>query len=105
MREKYFCPNCRAVITCGEKFCGNCGTALRWVIPQALAQPSSPSNSLQNNSNRQLQQSARPAGGDNAGNGKRALSAGTLAPLSAEIARLLVQFEKQLKNSAAIKQA
>jgi len=25
MREKYFCPNCRGVITCGERYCGTCG--------------------------------------------------------------------------------
>lgn len=32
MRKTYYCPNCRASIYYGEKFCGNCGTGLKWVV-------------------------------------------------------------------------
>jgi hypothetical protein len=32
MRQVYYCPNCRASIVYGEKFCGNCGTGLKWMV-------------------------------------------------------------------------
>jgi hypothetical protein len=98
MREKYFCPNCSALITTGERFCGNCGTALRWVIPQVLTQISDTSNSSQTTAGRQLQKAGHPADGDNADNSEKTSSVRTLAPLSAEIARLLAGFEKQLRE-------
>lgn len=90
MREKYFCPNCRAVIICGEKFCGNCGTALRWVIPQTF------SDSLSHDSqDTAIQQSSRDDGGNRQG---KSSAVGTMAPLNAEIAKLLAEFEKHLKD-------
>jgi hypothetical protein len=32
MRQVYYCPNCRASIFYGEKFCVNCGTGLKWLV-------------------------------------------------------------------------
>jgi hypothetical protein len=32
MRKTYYCPNCRSPIYYGEKFCGNCGTSLKWMV-------------------------------------------------------------------------
>jgi hypothetical protein len=34
MRQIYFCPNCRAPIVYGDRFCGNCGVNLKWEITQ-----------------------------------------------------------------------
>jgi hypothetical protein len=34
MRQIYFCPNCRALIAAGDRFCGNCGINLNWVVLQ-----------------------------------------------------------------------
>jgi hypothetical protein len=39
MRQIYFCPNCRAPIGYGDRFCGNCGINLEWVTRQIPAQP------------------------------------------------------------------
>jgi hypothetical protein len=97
MREKYFCPNCRAVITCGERFCGNCGTALRWVIPQSF-EDDSPSDNPQNTAGRQLQKAGRPADADTFNRRGKASSVGTMTSLSNDIARLLAGFEKQIKD-------
>lgn len=86
MREKYYCPNCRSIITCGEKYCGYCGTALRWVIPQAITD-----------------NDGTPAAGRSvAGKGP---ATGTMTSLSADVAKLLAQFEKQLKEKHDQKQA
>ncbi len=97
MREKYFCPNCRAVITCGDRFCGNCGTALRWVIPQSLG-PEAPSDNPVTTGARQLQKSGMPSEGDTSGGKEKASSVGTMTSLSNDIARLLAGFEKQIKD-------
>lgn len=32
MRQVYYCPDCRAPVFYGERFCGNCRTSLKWVI-------------------------------------------------------------------------
>ncbi len=32
MRTTYYCPDCRAPIYYEEKFCGNCGTSLKWMV-------------------------------------------------------------------------
>ena len=79
MREKYYCPNCRSIITCGEKFCGYCGTALRWVIPQTITGTAE-----------------TPATGTSAA--AKGTATGTMTSLSADVARLLAQFEKQIQD-------
>ena len=46
MSEKYFCPNCGAVVEQGIKFCANCGTAIAGrepAQPTPAAQPYAPS--------------------------------------------------------------
>ena len=79
MREKYFCPNCRGVITCGERYCGTCGTALRWVIPQSIPDIAE-----------------EPHDATRTARGKSAAT-GTMTSLGADVAKLLVEFEKQLR--------
>jgi len=37
MQQKYCCPNCRARVVCGERFCGNCGVNLTRVAQPAPA--------------------------------------------------------------------
>lgn len=86
MREKYYCPNCRSIITCGERYCGYCGTALRWVIPQSITGTSEPPAAVR-----------RAAAGGPA--------TGTMTSLSADVARLLAQFEQRLKEEHRQKQA
>jgi hypothetical protein len=34
------CPNCRALIVAGDRFCGNCGINLNWVVLQIPPQSS-----------------------------------------------------------------
>ena len=80
MREKYFCPNCRGVITCGERYCGTCGTALRWVIPQPITDTAEPL--------RDIMPAARGKGA----------ATGTMTSLGADVAKLLVEFERQLRE-------
>lgn len=29
MRQMYYCPNCRASVSCGARFCGSCGIRLQ----------------------------------------------------------------------------
>jgi hypothetical protein len=96
MQEKYFCPNCAAVITAGERYCGNCGTALRWVIPQSL--PDDPSDNSSRTAWKQLQKSNRPAEADNATGRGKASTVGTMTSLTHDIARMLAGFEKQIKD-------
>lgn len=79
MREKYYCPNCRSIITCGEKYCGYCGTALLWVIPQTITGTDGPPAA-----------GSRPAA--------RGPATGTMTSLSADVAKLLARFEKQLQD-------
>ncbi len=97
MQEKYFCPNCRAVITAGERYCGNCGTALRWVIPQSL-EPETPPDNSRIAAWRQLQRTNRTADTDNASTQEKGSSVGTMTSLTADVARLLAGFEKQIKD-------
>lgn len=80
MREKYFCPNCRGIITCGERYCGTCGTALRWVIPQSISDIPEPP--------RDITRAVR----------RRSAATDTMTSLSADVARLLAEFEKQLRE-------
>ena len=80
MREKYFCPNCRGVITCGERYCGSCGTALRWVIPQSITDTAEPL--------RDIMPAARGKG----------TATGTMTSLGADVVKLLVEFERQLRE-------
>jgi hypothetical protein len=97
MREKYFCPNCRSVITCGERYCGYCGVALNWVIPQPDLDPASPSHGaryLQQRS-QQMDRPASQAGGEGQETGS---SVGTMKPLNTEISKMLTEFEKLLKG-------
>ena len=80
MREKYFCPNCRGVITCGERYCGTCGTALRWVIPQSIPDIAE-----------------EPHDATRTARGKSAAT-GTMTSLGADVVKLLVEFERQLRE-------
>jgi len=80
MREKYFCPNCRGVITCGERYCGTCGTALRWVIPQSIPEIAE-----------EPHDATRTAPG-------KGSATGTMTSLGADVVKLLVEFERQLRE-------
>ena len=34
MQQQYYCPNCKASVFCGDRFCGNCGISLNWAVQQ-----------------------------------------------------------------------
>lgn len=40
MRQMYSCPNCRAPVAYGDRFCGNCGINLNWAAQQMPPQSS-----------------------------------------------------------------
>jgi transcription initiation factor TFIIIB Brf1 subunit/transcription initiation factor TFIIB len=44
MRQTYFCPNCRGLIVYPDRFCGTCGTGLKWEIQQTEPHFTSPSH-------------------------------------------------------------
>jgi len=125
MRQIYFCPNCRAPIGYGDRFCGTCGINLKWEIlqvpPEALPLTYDYQNLGQQQtwSSQQLQQSQLPydeasvsgntyqnrhqyANGScvAASSGKRSPVDGTAKPISSEISKLLGDFfNKQAKCS------
>ena len=37
MRQRYYCPDCGALVFCGDRFCGNCGASLNWVLQNTPA--------------------------------------------------------------------
>jgi hypothetical protein len=46
IRQTYHCPNCRARVSYGIKFCCNCGVHFQWVTPKMDKQLSSVSCSI-----------------------------------------------------------
>jgi hypothetical protein len=115
MLQMYFCPNCRAPIGYGDRFCGNCGINLKWEIRQVPPQ-SLPlwydcqyPGQQQTWSRQQLQYNPASISGnayqnqqqyvhDNCGttsSGKRSPVDGTAKPISNEISKLLADFFKR----------
>ena len=115
MRQVYFCPQCRASIGVGDRFCSNCGTHLNWVILQTPPRPSRESYSSPCPDRQQEQQRQLPSGNKQPvfhqqqkmskemsvipqRNGPS--TDGTVTPISAEISRLLSDFfTKQVQNN------
>lgn len=95
MRKEYFCPNCAALITCGDRFCGNCGTALRWVIPQMLGleEVQDYATRLQEGNGEQTRLPGGEAKRETANS-----AIGTLPPLHTEISKLLAEFEQYMRE-------
>jgi hypothetical protein len=120
MRQIYFCPNCRAPIGYGDRFCGNCGINLEWVTRQIPAQPlpqwydchypeqqqtcggqqlqyNQASASVNANQNQQQYVHGNRA---TTSSGKRSSVDVTAKPISDEISKLLADFfDKQAKCS------
>jgi hypothetical protein len=115
MRQIYFCPNCRAPIRYGDRFCGNCGTNLEWVIQQSPPQPlpqwydcQYPEQqqtwshqqlqynqaSVPGNANQNQQQYIHGNRGTTS-SGKRSSVDVTAKPISNEISKLLADFFRQ----------
>ena len=115
MRQIYFCPNCRAPIRYGDRFCGNCGTNLEWVVqqspPQPLPQwydcqypeqqqtwsgqqPQYNQTSVSGNANQNQQQYIHGNRGTTS-SGKRSSVDVTAKPISNEISKLLADFFRQ----------
>jgi hypothetical protein len=125
MRQIYFCPNCRAPIGYGDRFCGNCGINLKWEIrqipPQSLPlwydcqypgeqqtcsrqqlqynQLPYDQASVSGNANQNQQQYIHGNRGTTS-SGKRSPVDGTAKPISNEISKLLADFfDKRAKCS------
>jgi hypothetical protein len=80
MWRTYSCPNCRARIVYGYRFCGNCGVKLDWQIQQTTTEPSPHNQSLTRRAQNQYQAS------------------GTTTPIRTEILKLLTEiFDNQIK--------
>jgi hypothetical protein len=116
MQQMYFCPNCRAPIGYGNRFCGNCGISLKWEIlqipPQSLPLWYDYQHTAEQQAcNQQLQHSQPPhnqalvSGNPNRNQqryvrdkrvatsaGKRLSDGGTITPLGTEISKLLEDF-------------
>jgi hypothetical protein len=87
MRQIYFCPNCRAPIRYGDRFCGNCGTNLEWVVQQSPPQP------LPQWYDCQCPEQQRNRG--TTSSGKRSSVNVTTKPISNEVSKLLADFFRQ----------
>jgi len=118
MQQIYFCPNCRAPIGYGDRFCGNCGINLEWAIrqipPQSLPlwydcqhpeqqqtwshqQVQYNQASVSGNANQNQQQYVHGNRGTTS-SGKRSSVDVTAKPISNEISKLLADFfDKQAK--------
>ncbi|MDD5398713.1 MAG: hypothetical protein PHU70_06485 [Dehalococcoidia bacterium] len=111
MLQKFYCPNCAARVVCGERFCGNCGVNLTWIVQPAPAQPIPTACGLsssfsQETDDRWPQTSqefgpSRPPVQDHSRylQKKAASTDGAVTPISKEISKLLSDFEKHLKYS------
>ena len=110
MQQKYYCPNCGARIVCGERFCMGCGINFTWVMEPLQPQPAQPWYGDQYPGHQQGfdqqwpmydQQSRlgrKPDLNDNSLSQRKNSQAGSkIAPISAEISRLLSDFEKHIK--------
>jgi hypothetical protein len=113
MRQMYFCPQCRALIGIGDRFCSNCGTHLNWVILQTPPRPSRESCSYHDRQGTQQQQ--LPSGAKQSAcyqpqkmskeisvvpQKRSSSSGGTATPINTEISRLLSDFfNKQVNNN------
>jgi len=108
MRQKYFCPNCGTRIVCGERFCINCGVNFTWVIEPSQPQSSPGWCDNQYPGQHSYQQwpmyDPQPGSGRQTGldynslsQGKNSSAGNTVAPISAEISKLLAEFEKHIK--------
>ena len=108
MRQQYHCPNCGARVVCGERFCMGCGTNFTWVMEPAQPQSTPawygnqypgqqayqewPMYDQQSEFGRQPGQNCSSLSQvENSSGGK------AVAPISAEISKLLAEFEKHIK--------
>ena len=113
MRQTYFCPHCRALITVGDRFCSNCGTHLNWVVLQTPPLPSRESCGYPDGQVTRQQQlppgDKQPVCRQQHNTSKelstipqknRSSAGGTATPITTEISRLLADFlSKQVKNN------
>jgi hypothetical protein len=108
MRQKYFCPNCGTRLVCGERFCIGCGINFTWVIEpiQPQSTPAGYGNQYPGQQSYQewpmydQQSGSGPQSGLNYNSlsqGKNSSGGNAVAPISAEISKLLANFEKHIK--------
>ena len=83
MWPMFFCPACRAQVNYGDRFCGNCGNYLTFVMQQIPLQ-TLPYNQAPASGSNQYQQYA---------------SGDTVTPISADISKLVSElFDKHVKH-------
>ena len=88
MRQMYYCPNCRASVSCGARFCGSCGISLNWVVEQ-MPPPSSP---LASGNLKQYQQQHMNGNRGTISQSKSSSQDAAVTPISIEISKLLADF-------------
>ena len=98
MWRLYFCPNCKARIAYGYRFCGSCGVKLDWLIQQMTPEPSSHNQSLVGRDQNQYQKCHKNDNRDAATQQKDQPTDSTIPPMRTEILKLLAElFDKQIK--------
>jgi hypothetical protein len=112
MRQECFCPQCRALIGIGDRFCSNCGIHLNWVIVQTSPGTSGESYSYGYPDQQKAQEmplhdeqtrghhQTIPHEAGNISQKCGSTAGGTATPISTEISRLLTDFfNKQINNN------
>jgi hypothetical protein len=89
MQRMYFCPNCRAPVAYGYRFCSNCGVKLEWLIQQMMPKSSSHDQALVGGDQKRYQhwhmENHQPSGS-------------ATKPMRTEILKLLTELlDKQIK--------
>ena len=100
MWQTYFCPNCRARIAYGYRFCGNCGVKLDWLIRQTAPESLSNNQSLVGRKQNQYQKCHTDGNRDVFTQQKNQSISSTITPIRTEIFKLLAElFDKEIKDN------
>ena len=98
MWRMYFCPNCRAPVAYGYRFCSSCGVKLDWLIQQMTPKSSSHNQSLMGRDQNQYQKCHSDVNHDAVTQQENQPIGSAITPMRTEIFKLLAElFDKQIK--------
>jgi hypothetical protein len=98
MQRMYFCPNCRAPVAYGYRFCSSFGVKLEWLTQEMTPKSSSLDQSLVGREQNQYQQCHTGGNRDAVTQQKNQQIGSATAPIRTEILKLLTELlDKQIK--------
>jgi hypothetical protein len=89
--QMYFCPNCRAQVAYGNRFCRSCGVKLDWLVQQMTPVPASHSQSVEHRNQNQSRWSHTDDNRDAAIQHKNQPIGGVTTPIRTDILKLITK--------------